>query len=98
MSVTDKLDALAKVPHVLRDWWLAPERVAEESGRWFPRVILSCPECGDVAEDDRGNRWRCKAFEQVGGVKVAVCDARGRVVNGELLVTQGSNNLWRDYV
>lgn len=94
--ISTKLEELAKVPHPVRDWWLAVERVASDVGKRLERPVVTCPECGGPALVDRGERWRCTSFDKRNGVTVAVCDARGVLLGSDTLVTRGSNGLWKE--
>lgn len=76
-------------------WWLDVEKVADPIGKRLERNVGTCPECGGPTEVDRRGNWRCLSIERRAGVRVYVCAARGRVIEGDAVTTVGSNNLWR---
>lgn len=97
-ATVELVDKLAHEPHPVRDWWLEPSRVAHEVGKGVGRQLINCPECGGIALVNRAGKWRCHATDKRDGLTIAVCNAGGRVVDGEPVTVEGSNNLWRELV
>lgn len=64
-------------------------------GKRLPRNPGTCPECGGPAEIQRNGDWRCIAYDRNGLVTIAVCEAEGTTVGGDLVVTRGSTGVWR---
>jgi len=60
-----------------------------------------CPECGGIAIVKRNGDWRCTAHDRFASrpgareVEILVCAARGVTLGDDLVVTQGSNGIWR---